>query len=171
MVPFQVKASLSKPVKNSQTSLETPRKFFFSFRDNTICKEGIFSDVLGVKLRREKIQNSYQHMSSWRTLLPRLFATPSPSGQSLNQERPGVGPFSLRFFWILLIHRFHTLEIMKTPLVKKNAKKGSIAKVWEISETVSKKYSQSKNIFHNFYLQYFLCFVAVAVVGKENSKI
>lgn len=60
---------------------------------------------------------------------------------------------------------------MKTPLVKKNAKKGSIAKVWEISETVSKKYSQSKNIFHNFYLQYFLCFVAGAVVGKENSKI
>ena len=47
--------SLFKPEKNSQTSLETPvtTQVFISFRDNTICKEGIFSDVLGEKFRRK----------------------------------------------------------------------------------------------------------------------
>ena len=68
------------------------------------------------------------------------------------------GSFQLAVFLKSLIHRFHTLELIKTPLVKKRTKKGSIAKVWKISETDSKKYLQSKNIFLNFYLQYFLCF-------------
>ena len=90
--------SLFKPVKNSQTPLETPRKvFIFIFRDNTICKEGIFSDVLGEKFRRKfKTLTNTCTADDWNTFAALCYH--AFSFGAINQGRPGVGPFSLQFF-------------------------------------------------------------------------
>ena len=159
--------SLFKPVKKfTNVSRNTTQGFFiFIFRDNTICKEGIFSDVLGVKFRRKfKTLTNMCTTDEWNTFAALCYHA-FFFGTVAQSSKTWGGSFQLAVFLKSLIHRFHTLELIKTPLVKKRTKKGSIAKVWKISETDSKKYLQSKNIFLNFYLQYFLCFVAVAVVA------
>ena len=88
MIPVKVKAPVSQK-KITNVSKRTTQ-VVLSFKDNMQCKEGIFIDILGEKLTRNK--EKWKHLATNSARLPRFVAELVYPGNERGLRVGGVGP-------------------------------------------------------------------------------